>query len=142
MANPAIEPCPCGSGRTYAACCEPWHRGTPAPTAEALMRSRYTAYRFGLADYIVATTHPDSPHFEADRAAWLAGIRRFSTGTAFQGLTIRAASTAGANAMVEFQARLRQGGRDATMVERSTFARVGGRWLYLAGVNPDRAATP
>lgn len=35
--------CPCGSGDTYAACCRRFHAGAPAPTAEALMRSRYSA---------------------------------------------------------------------------------------------------
>ena len=36
--------CPCG-GASYASCCSRYiDSATPAPTAEALMRSRYSAY--------------------------------------------------------------------------------------------------
>ncbi|MET0302974.1 MAG: YchJ family metal-binding protein, partial [Microbacteriaceae bacterium] len=52
----ADDPCPCGSGRSYADCCGPAHAGSaPAPTAEALMRSRFSAYALGLADYVLAS---------------------------------------------------------------------------------------
>lgn len=50
--------CPCGSTLTYAACCEPFHKGKKsAPTAEALLRSRYCAFVKGEVDYIVNTHH-------------------------------------------------------------------------------------
>ena len=52
--------CPCGSGRPYEACCGPAIDGGVWPeTAEALMRSRYTAYAQGRYDWLVETTHPD-----------------------------------------------------------------------------------
>lgn len=51
--------CPCGSGAGYATCCEPLHDGArDTATAEELMRSRYTAYAMGLADYLFRTWHP------------------------------------------------------------------------------------
>ena len=51
-------PCPCGSGDTLDHCCGPLHRGErKAATAEALMRSRYSAYALGKLDYLIAT-HP------------------------------------------------------------------------------------
>ena len=51
--------CPCGSGATYVACCGPLHIGsTTAATAEQLMRSRYSAFAVGDADYLLATWHP------------------------------------------------------------------------------------
>src|SRR5579862_3926574 len=51
--------CPCGSGATYVACCGPLHRGSAsAATAEQLMRSRYSAFAVGDADYLLATWHP------------------------------------------------------------------------------------
>ena len=50
--------CPCGSGNLLDACCGHYHEGLPAPCAEALMRSRYSAYVLGLIDYLVATTLP------------------------------------------------------------------------------------
>ena len=53
------EPCPCG-GALYAQCCGPLHQGVPAPTAEALMRSRYSAYVRGDVDYLIASWHPST----------------------------------------------------------------------------------
>ena len=50
--------CPCGSKRGYAQCCEPLHqRLINAATAEALMRSRYSAYVLLLSDYVADTWH-------------------------------------------------------------------------------------
>ncbi|MFM0874673.1 YchJ family metal-binding protein, partial [Klebsiella pneumoniae] len=48
--------CPCGSGDPLDDCCGRYHQGHPAPTAEALMRSRYSAYGLGLVDYLRDTT--------------------------------------------------------------------------------------
>ena len=51
--------CPCGGGISYTHCCEPFHTGQALPpTAEALMRSRYSAFVLGLADYLWRTWHP------------------------------------------------------------------------------------
>ena len=52
--------CPCGSRRVYEECCEPFHLGAAAPTAEALMRSRYSAFALGLAPYLLRTWHPST----------------------------------------------------------------------------------
>ena len=60
-------PCPCGSGVPYAACCGRWHAGPQhlqAPTAEALMRSRYSAYVRPLSAYLQDTWHPSPPMAE------------------------------------------------------------------------------
>ena len=49
------ERCPCLSGDTYGACCGRYHSGAAtAPTAEALMRSRYSAFAVG-AVFLVST---------------------------------------------------------------------------------------
>jgi SEC-C motif-containing protein len=51
--------CYCGSGNKFTNCCEPYIKGAEkAPTAEALMRSRYSAYAVHDADYLWATTIP------------------------------------------------------------------------------------
>lgn len=50
--------CPCGSGLPFAECCQPCHQGVPAKSAEALMRSRYSAFVVGDIDYIIRTTVP------------------------------------------------------------------------------------
>ncbi len=70
------EACPCGSRKSYAACCEPFHLGlNPAPTAERLMRSRFSAFCRGQVDYLVATLHPSrrTPTDRDDLAASVAG---------------------------------------------------------------------
>jgi SEC-C motif domain protein len=52
-------PCPCGSQKELADCCLPYVEGRAfAPTAEALMRSRFTAYSLGRVDYILTTYDP------------------------------------------------------------------------------------
>lgn len=55
-----VAPCPCGSGRRDAHCCLPILRGEPAPTAEALMRSRYTAYVRHRGRWVYVDAEPDS----------------------------------------------------------------------------------
>ena len=51
--------CPCGTQKHYIHCCQPYLDGhAHAPTAEALMRSRYTAYSKGNLDYLIHTQHP------------------------------------------------------------------------------------
>ncbi len=138
MSTSPNERCPCDSGIKYKRCCGPWHAGAPAPTPEALMRSRYAAYASGKVDYIVVTTHADSPHREANVPPWRADLTRFVSQTTFDGLTVRATTTDGERGTVTFEARLRQGGRDATMLEESLFFRVDGRWLYHSGTRPSR----
>ncbi|WP_459741119.1 YchJ family protein, partial [Pseudomonas aeruginosa] len=65
-------PCPCGSGAEYAGCCEPPHLGRAAPTAEALMRSRFSAFALGLAPYLLATWHPSTrpESLDLDDVTW------------------------------------------------------------------------
>jgi SEC-C motif-containing protein len=118
--------CPCDSGQTYADCCGPWHTGyalgTPAPTPEALMRSRYSAYVLGLIDYLLTTWHPStSPgELELSPVKWL-------------GLEMRHAQATGDAGVVEFVARYRDSGRGGRMHEVSRFVRENGCWLYIDG---------
>jgi SEC-C motif-containing protein len=60
MSRKPADPCPCGLPADYAACCGRFHAGEAAPDAEHLMRSRYSAYVRGLADYLRQTWHPDT----------------------------------------------------------------------------------
>jgi len=65
--------CPCGTGHDYGACCGRFIEGeTAAPTAEALMRSRYTAYVRAHIDYITETHDPSTraDHDEEQARAW------------------------------------------------------------------------
>lgn len=58
-----IENCFCGSGLSYLACCKPYiNNDVHVPTAEALLRSRYSAYVSKNVDYILSTYHPEAKH--------------------------------------------------------------------------------
>ncbi len=120
--------CPCDSGRTFAACCEPFVSGNlPAPTAEALMRSRYTAYTLQNADYLLRTWHPAT----APKDLSLSPDQRWL------GLTVRS-SKAGSEAddagEVSFVARYKLHGKGHRLEERSEFARIRGHWVYVGAI--------
>lgn len=92
------------------------------------MRSRYSAYALGKSDYIMRTTHTESPHRQQDLEAWRASLDAFSRQTRFVGLTILAT---GENT-VTFHATLSQDGRDASFTEHSVFRLEAGQWRYIA----------
>ncbi|MBM4366438.1 MAG: hypothetical protein FJ102_09495 [Deltaproteobacteria bacterium] len=123
-------PCPCGSGRKGKGCCGRYLDGEPAPTPEALMRSRYTAYATGACGYIVDTTLRGSAHWRDDRATWLAELRAYTSTVRFEGLVVHSSSADGDAGRVSFTARLRQGDREVDQHEDSRFQRVAGRWYY------------
>lgn len=134
MASP--EPtgaCPCGrlnarhKPLAYADCCgrylDHWD-ATPAPDAESLMRSRYTAFVAERADYLQATWHPST------RPATL----EFDAGAKWLGLDVRSHRSTGPDRdEVAFVARYRVGGRAVRLQETSRFVREGGRWFYVNG---------
>ena len=119
--------CPCGLGRPYAACCGPLHAGAIAETAEALMRSRYSAYVLGDIDYLLATWHADTRPARLDLGDVAA--------TRWLGLEVRRhAMTGDDSAIVEFVARYKSGGSPAVRLhELSRFVREDGRWFYVDG---------
>ncbi len=119
--------CPCHSGKPYASCCAPYHRSLNAPTPLALMRSRYSAYSLGKAEYIIATTHPDHPDASLPLKERRQQIKQFSRNTIFKGLDILEAT----ENMVTFRATLFSENRDLSFTEKSLFAELEGRWYYL-----------
>lgn len=126
-------PCPCGSGTKFKRCCRAIHQGTPAPTPEALMRARYSAYATGAVEFVLATTDPQGPQFEPDRAAWARSVESFCSGTEFLGLEVLEAEAEGERGVVAFRVQLTQRGADASFGERSAFVRRDGAWLYHSG---------
>lgn len=127
------QPCPCLSGSKSKRCCLPLLQGRPAPTPEARMRSRFSAYALGMAEFVLETTHPDSPLQQPDRGQWLGEVIAFSRDTRFLGLEILASSQEGDRGRVHFRARLEQEGRDASFEEDSEFRLLDGDWLYFDG---------
>jgi SEC-C motif-containing protein len=124
----ADTPCPCGSNLRYSRCCGVWHQGEhhlQAPTAEALMRSRYSAYALDLTDYVAdtwhASTRPDLLEPNPAGLKWL-------------GLDVkRHVQVDATHATVEFVARSRLQGRAQRMHEVSRFIKEANRWYYVDG---------
>lgn len=119
--------CPCHSGLDYAKCCKPFHTGSLPPSAEKLMRSRYSAYALGLTNYILETTHPQHPPVDPE------GIEEFSHTTQFLGLEIQKSYEKGNYAEVTFVAYLSDDDLNLSFREKSIFEKVDGKWLYLRG---------
>lgn len=121
-------PCPCGQPLTYLNCCGRWHTGPlhlQAPTAEALMRSRYSAYVLEDADYLQQTWHPSTRSAEP---------LVFEPGLRWLGLDVRQHTQQDTDhATVTFVARSKLGGRAHRLQETSRFVREGGRWYYVDG---------
>ncbi|MCX7184627.1 MAG: YchJ family metal-binding protein [Nitrosospira sp.] len=125
--------CPCGGGnKEYAECCGRYlDGGETAPTAEALMRSRYTAYTLGREDYLLTTWHSSTRPTaleltSAPRSQWLGlEVKRHEQPQPDQ-------------AVVEFVARYKVGGRAHRLHEISRFVREAGQWLYVDGaISPE-----
>jgi SEC-C motif-containing protein len=120
-------PCPCGTNLPYANCCGRYLEGNEIPSsAEALMRSRYTAYTLLREDYLLATWHvstrPEKLELAAEAASkWL-------------GLQVkRHEQQDDTHAVVEFVARYKVVGRAHRLHEASRFVREDGRWFYVDG---------
>jgi SEC-C motif-containing protein len=123
--------CPCGSAENIEECCGALIGGKPAPTAEALMRSRYTAFVLGKVDYLQKTSAGEAL-LKFDRTE----AERSLPGTEWLGLEIREVQAGGEQdpvGFVTFTARFRQNGRLVAQTERSEFRRVGGAWRYVRG---------
>ena len=122
----AAQKCPCGSGAAYGTCCGPLHDGESAPTAEALMRSRYSAFATGRLDYVFRTWHPRTRPIDLSptpAVAWV-GLEILRT---VEGGVLDDTGT------VEFRARFNSAGREHLMYETSRFERRAGRWVYVDG---------
>jgi SEC-C motif domain protein len=125
--NKRTDPtCPCGSGKPLDDCCGRYIADTEAPTAEALMRSRYTAYTLQREDYLLATWHASTRPVELGLAGeapakWLSlDIHRHEQQDPD-------------HATVEFVARYKINGRAHRLHETSRFAREDGKWYYVDG---------
>lgn len=120
--------CPCLSGEQYDHCCGRFHRGeAEAPTAEQLMRSRYSAFAILDAGYLLRTWHPDT------RPAGL----ELDPGIQWRRLDIVSTTRGGpldTEGTVEFTAHFRHEGEPGVQHETSQFMRVDRRWYYYGPV--------
>ena len=130
-----MDLCPCGSEKAYEECCQPLISGErQAETAEALMRSRYTAHAKKEFDYIFDTTHPDSRD-ENDRKGTAAWSRKLE----WQWLKIQDVANGGPDddtGTVEFIARYRKNGKAFDHHELAEFIKADDRWYFKDGQPP------
>jgi len=131
-----MENCPCGSGKTYDQCCEPFIRGQSIPkTAEELMRSRYTAFTKEEMGYILDTVHPSKRSQHDEKA-----IRNWAKKSDWIGLEI--VETSGGKSddsegKVEFIAQYYQKGKRETHHEIAEFKKEEDKWYFLDGTAPE-----
>ncbi len=120
--------CPCCSGNNYDDCCKPYHtKARNAPTAEALMRSRYSAFAIPNGEYLINTTLPAKRKFhdKADLQEW---------GEINQWTKLEIISTPTPN-KVGFKAYyIDESGTEQIQQELSTFQKMGDKWFYVSGV--------
>ena len=125
--TPTPELCPCVSGKSFADCCQKYlNLSQNAPTAESLMRSRYSAFALNNEEYLRYSWHPDTcpPVIRLhDSTRWL-GLKIIKT---------QAGGVSDSNGEVEFVARSKQNGKAHRLHENSCFVRLDNRWLYLDG---------
>ena len=127
-----MNECPCGSGKPYSACCEPYICGKkPAPGPEQLMRARYSAYVKQEIDYIVDTHDPERLH-RLDRKA----TEDWAAEAEWLGLEILRSEAGADEGVVEFVAKFRQDGVDYDHHEVSNFVKKDGKWFFSDGYTP------
>jgi SEC-C motif-containing protein len=119
----AAAACPCGAA-AYGDCCGPLHVGAAAPTAERLMRSRYSAFAIGDRAHLLRTWHPRTRPAALDPDPGLEWVRLEVLGTT-GGTAFHNEGT------VDFRAVYREDGHERGLREHSRFLRHEGAWVYL-----------
>ncbi|MES0883700.1 YchJ family protein [Roseibium sp. SCP14] len=128
------ETCPCGSGAAYGVCCQPYLQGDSLPkTAEALMRSRYSAYVRENISYLKDTLWPKyQDGFD------IAATARWAAENHWAGLTVLKAEKGAEgdrDGTVLFEAKYLSGGKLNTHRELSRFRKKAGRWYYVEALS-------
>ena len=120
--------CPCGLGDDYESCCGRLHAGAPAPTAESLMRSRYSAFAVRDAGYLLRTWHPSA----RPQTLTLDPARRW---TRLAVLQTRDGGLFDATGTVQFRAMYVQQGKRGVLAETSRFVRHDRHWTYVGPID-------
>ncbi|MFD4367824.1 YchJ family protein [Rhodococcus sp. NPDC058521] len=119
--------CPCRLGEPYDECCGRFHRGEAvAPTAERLMRSRFSAFAVGDVEYLLNSWHPRTRPAALELDPEQRWIHLEILGTEHGSLLDEEGT-------VEFRAHYRQDGRRGALHENSRFAKERGEWFYVDG---------
>jgi len=127
-----FEKCHCGTGLNYRDCCKPYIKGKKnAPTAEALMRSRYSAYVVGAIDYIFSTCSEnissrmdyESTKRWSEKATW----------RGFKILAVKGGEETSGRGTVHFEAYYEQEFMNHIYHEIANFEKENDRWIYVGG---------
>lgn len=118
--------CPCNTGLSYDECCGRYHAGADAPTAETLMRSRFSAFVTRDTDYLLRTWDPDTRPFDLTLVDLPVQFYRLDI------LDTVGGGPLDQEGVVEFEA-FYKGDPAGSQRERSTFRRIGREWVYTAG---------
>lgn len=130
--NDTTMTCPCGSNKPFAFCCEPAIEGhKPARTAEALMRSRYTAFALGAVDYLINTTAEE--HRNPDDAELISEQIKVTTWIGLKIISTEQGRHDDERGTVEFVARFETDEEIGELCEKSNFRQEGGHWYYVDG---------
>jgi SEC-C motif-containing protein len=130
LENKSIMNCPCGKPAFFSQCCETYILGiSHPPTAETLMRSRYSAYATGAIPYIIHTTHPDnrSSLHVSDIQSWLLEVTSWDK---LEILSTNKGLESDAEGTVEFIAHFHQKGLPQFIHEKSRFKKINTTWVY------------
>jgi SEC-C motif-containing protein len=126
---PVIMKCPCGSEKNYKNCCELYHSGAEIPpTAEALMRARYSAFAKNRMEFLKNTTDPQNLD-QIDEEA----NQEWAERAKFLKLEIISAEEKGTKGTVEFKAYYSVDDEDYIHHEVSTFRKQAGQWFFKSG---------
>lgn len=127
--------CPCGSEQSFDKCCGPYLSGKAnPPTAEALMRARYTAYTKHDVGFVERTNDPKHGEpFDVESA------KKWAESAKWQGLEVVRTEQGGENdsrGKVEFIAKFKLEGEDQMHHEIGNFRKDGGVWYFVDGKTP------
>jgi SEC-C motif-containing protein len=137
------QPCPCGSGATYVACCEAFHRGGEPPDPERLVRARFAAFALGEHAFLYRTLHRDHEDRARSERDFRARLEKAKRRARYRALRIldRDGPDGDGTWRVLFHVEAAVAGRDASFVELSSFVEDDGGLRYVGGrsVAPPRA---
>ena len=128
--------CPCGAGSALEKCCQPYLSSkVKAPTAEALMRSRYTAFTEANTEYLRKTHHPKT-RSELDikeTESWARKADWFG----LEIIKLNGGGETDSQGTVEFKATYQLGDKKCVWHEISSFEKRHDSWFYREGRMPD-----
>ena len=126
--------CPCTSGRRYAECCRPHHRGETAPARPGeLVRARFAAFALGDGAFLYRTLDPAHPLRARPEAEVMAELSRAKQTMRYRSLEVREDRVEAETGQALFAARVFERGRDRSFVELSRFTYADG-WRYRDGL--------